>query len=526
MFMETRFGHDFSRIRIHADSPAAQTAKDLGARAYAVGSDIVFAAGEYVPGTAQGRRLLAHELAHTIQQRSSAAPAPQAKLRLSEEGDSAEVAADRAADAVMRGDQPPTLAPAPDGVVQRQPARQCTRGAPTGDVTPVTCPGGAEYDVRTNIVQGMVPSTQAGVTGGLEDNSTLYLQLRVCRGGNEVRVTPSMNVATPLQQLIQNLLSGSPALSGQQIQPRAEFSWTLSRDFEISVSGGPVVVTGAPRTGWEGRIRGQSGRVTGEISAGSDPTLTGPGGQPELHGGGSVGVATDPVRSVSCYEPTVTVTYSCTPITHTPARERTPADDVQAYVFFDYATADVIPPTPTVMRGSEIVSSGLSALAADGYRVQSIDAHTSPEGRRGAPRRGGGFVGNDALSEQRRDAALTWLRGACPECIATEPASTAESELYSGESRPGVELEGDPLTRHAREGFLGRRDDLPRDPLARPRDDRLAALPLARQRAEIYPRLRRAVIHLHRAEIPAVSSRREPGAAAACPQNVVDVMRR
>src|SRR5207247_208358 len=121
-------------------------------------------------------------------------------------------------------------------------------------------------------------------------------------------------------------------------------------------------------------------------------------------------------------------------------------------------------------------------------------------------------------------------RGTCPECIAAEPASTAESELYSGYSRPGVELEGDPLTRHAREGFLGHQDrpdaPLPRDPLARPEDDRLATLPLTQQRAVLYPRLRRAVVHLHRAEIPGVPSRREPGAAATCPPNVVDAMRR
>lgn len=67
-FFEPRFGHDFSRVRIHTGSQAAAAAKGIGARAYAVGSDIVFGAGEYAPATAEGRRLLAHELTHTIQQ--------------------------------------------------------------------------------------------------------------------------------------------------------------------------------------------------------------------------------------------------------------------------------------------------------------------------------------------------------------------------------------------------------------------------------------------------------------------------
>ena len=67
-FFEGRFGHDFSQIRIHADDRAAQTAESINARAFTVGSDIAFGAGEYQPGTESGRHLLAHELTHTIQQ--------------------------------------------------------------------------------------------------------------------------------------------------------------------------------------------------------------------------------------------------------------------------------------------------------------------------------------------------------------------------------------------------------------------------------------------------------------------------
>jgi len=66
--METKFGHDFSRVRVHADGPAADSAASIGARAYTVGRDIVFGAGQYAPQTAAGQRLLIHELTHTIQQ--------------------------------------------------------------------------------------------------------------------------------------------------------------------------------------------------------------------------------------------------------------------------------------------------------------------------------------------------------------------------------------------------------------------------------------------------------------------------
>lgn len=66
--METRFGHDFSQVRVHQGGAAEQSARDVGALAYTVGRDIVFGAGQFAPSSGEGRRLLAHELTHTIQQ--------------------------------------------------------------------------------------------------------------------------------------------------------------------------------------------------------------------------------------------------------------------------------------------------------------------------------------------------------------------------------------------------------------------------------------------------------------------------
>jgi hypothetical protein len=66
--MEQRFGHDFSGVRVHHDAGAQASARDVSAKAYTVGHHIVFGAGSYSPRTDAGRRLLAHELAHTVQQ--------------------------------------------------------------------------------------------------------------------------------------------------------------------------------------------------------------------------------------------------------------------------------------------------------------------------------------------------------------------------------------------------------------------------------------------------------------------------
>ena len=67
-YFETRFGRDFSAVRVHTDGPAARSARDVNALAYTVGRDIVFAAGRFAPATQEGRRLLAHELTHVVQQ--------------------------------------------------------------------------------------------------------------------------------------------------------------------------------------------------------------------------------------------------------------------------------------------------------------------------------------------------------------------------------------------------------------------------------------------------------------------------
>ena len=74
-FFEPRFGRDFGNVRIHADASAAQAARAIGARAFTIGGDMAFGAGQYVPGTPTGRHLLAHELTHVLQQGNASSEA-------------------------------------------------------------------------------------------------------------------------------------------------------------------------------------------------------------------------------------------------------------------------------------------------------------------------------------------------------------------------------------------------------------------------------------------------------------------
>ncbi len=71
-FMESRFAHDFSRVRVHSNAKATESAKAVNALAYTVGQDVVFGEGRYSPNILSGKRLLAHELTHVVQQAQGA----------------------------------------------------------------------------------------------------------------------------------------------------------------------------------------------------------------------------------------------------------------------------------------------------------------------------------------------------------------------------------------------------------------------------------------------------------------------
>jgi len=123
--MERRFGRDFSGVRVHTGATAAGSARDIEAAAYTIGSHIVFGAGRYDPQTHAGRRLLAHELGHVVQQRGNAA---HAAPRLGSAETALEAEADHAARRVAFG-LPATssMMSAPAGLVQCSPLSEAVK---------------------------------------------------------------------------------------------------------------------------------------------------------------------------------------------------------------------------------------------------------------------------------------------------------------------------------------------------------------------------------------------------------------
>jgi Domain of unknown function (DUF4157) len=106
--MEARFGHSFSQVRVHTGEPAAASAQSVGAAAYTVGRHVVFGAGRYAPGTAEGRSLLAHELAHVVQQGTSGNKPP-GSLPVAPASGELESQAESAAGAITAGTASPAV---------------------------------------------------------------------------------------------------------------------------------------------------------------------------------------------------------------------------------------------------------------------------------------------------------------------------------------------------------------------------------------------------------------------------------
>ena len=98
--MSSALGDSFADVRVHTDELAGALARSVEARAFTTGADIFFAGGSYEPGSPHGRELLAHELAHVVQQRGTPTSG---EMRVSDPGDQLERDAERAAAAITAG---------------------------------------------------------------------------------------------------------------------------------------------------------------------------------------------------------------------------------------------------------------------------------------------------------------------------------------------------------------------------------------------------------------------------------------
>jgi hypothetical protein len=203
--MEPRFGHDFSQVRVHTDTRAAESARAVNALAYTVGRDVVFGAGQYAPASSQGQRVLGHELTHVVQQRAYHTQQPQA-LAVGPADDPLEREAQRAAAGLATPGTSFAGQAAREAMIQRQPA-------PSTDDTKKP-QGGKEVTTQPQPQQVPVAEVRKEYTvaaapekGGVEATATLSTETEAKRGKTGLQAETSdkfeLEVAIPITDKLQ-----------------------------------------------------------------------------------------------------------------------------------------------------------------------------------------------------------------------------------------------------------------------------------------------------------------------------------
>ncbi|MGW9024484.1 eCIS core domain-containing protein [Streptomyces sp. NPDC055722] len=159
--LEPRFGQDFSQVRVHTDARAASSADAVGARAYALGRHIVFAAGRYAPSTTEGHKLLAHELTHVVQQRAATPSIAAAPIAVGSVSDPAEQEAERVS-SVIDDVTPHRIATTSAPRLARQSGGQATTSA-----TPSPAPANRNTCARPNCAPDQAAVIPADLQRGI-----------------------------------------------------------------------------------------------------------------------------------------------------------------------------------------------------------------------------------------------------------------------------------------------------------------------------------------------------------------------
>ena len=220
-FLEPRLGKDLGHVRIHDNAAAAESATAVGADAYTLGANVVFAAGQHRPETPQGRRLLAHELAHTLQQTAGHGAmrfAPATTVRMGQPRDAAEAGAERIADQVVRATQPIPVPAASAVSAVTQPTLQRQMSSPSSNL-PTVAQNGDNVYVKIgdlSIADGTLPPDVAGnfnvSASYVNETGVLDITVRVPQGGTMAFVPTASETLTAVSSKYRvTILQESPS---------------------------------------------------------------------------------------------------------------------------------------------------------------------------------------------------------------------------------------------------------------------------------------------------------------------------
>lgn len=539
-FMEPRFGHDFSQVRVHTDVRATNSARAMNAAAYTVGRDVVFGAGQFMPHSAAGLQLLAHELVHTVQQRGVSGVL-QPKLTVDPADSPYEAEADRAAQHVLQGRLVPQIGAANMGL-SRQVAEshsserreECrarfrasdltqislpTANAPTGRYTisgvervsdnerRVRISTGQRYLVRRNpwTTTEEVSSTNARARPGM-DREQVWLDVEFCRGSTEGTIRVGANVPEQVIQMVLRTISsgGNVADAWRQASITPSVSGTLRvGHWQVDLSAHTTVDSSGTDTGAGGEASVSTDTSRGRITVGGHIESQEVNDNP--FGGAQGGVfirwrpgASRPTPRCTRQRVRSGFTYECREEREVDSQSRsgtqsiTTTDENIYNVFFRYA----VPNFDAPRNRQTWIDLANDLNTGSGFQVVRIEGWASPEGPMDPTRR---FMGNRELSRQRAEAARTQIATLCttPDCFASGAEVVGLGERMDPPDVNGQpqDASGRPLEQHVDQTFATDPGETTvRTPAL---TDRLRRTHSSHDRAElIYPHLRRAIITL------------------------------
>lgn len=455
-FFEPRFNQNFSSVRLHTEPKAARTAQEINAVAYTSGNHIIFSQGEYQPETGNGRRLMAHELTHVLQQGGR------------------------------------------QGTIQRSFRR----------VSPNVVEVEHEGE-RYRVTRRLTPGRRRGSTSSSIEpdinQTNITITIKVCRDSTRGQLELGANIPERARGVAVKILDAvtrgdtsriSEELRGMDVTPFLEVILSRSGQFRLTARGEVTVgvegVTGGAgslgiRIGpFDFGIRGESNQQGGQIAGQFRWT---PGQEDETFDCTSVPLTV----SLECQKWHEASQYSIT--TQVPYHNR-----LTRFIYFDFANANI-----DHTRSAEMLAD-IRSLLQQGYRVTEITGHTSPEGPMQQGRR---FEGNVQLAQSRADAALNEIESICATSLLNmrNPSNCVEgavqdiqpigmSELFTLIDEQGSEVEGDSLSQHAINEFSSAESETPHR--SEELLEELEGMSLEQQRDRIYPLLRRATVILEK----------------------------
>jgi hypothetical protein len=409
--MESGFGTDFGHVRVHADAAAARAASSVGALAWTVGSHIAFGAQRFRPDTAAGIELLAHELAHTLQQPHAALPAG-AEIPIGATSDPAEAHADALAERALRGrDAHRAQAPGRAPVLRRQTLEPQARGGPPQRAT-LELPQRGEDQVRMHVFRYLCDCQGRDVTrtrlrGDFNPPGVVF---QFCRGAvsGDIRGTLRPSSLTTGAATVTAGVNVAPGEGrpGVRVEVEGEARNTGTEPeivgrgrARVDVGGGTSIVgTGEVTGGLEsGRVRGSAGGGV-RLPGGTTITgqVTGLGG--DVGGtigiGGTLGGPT--VSREVCRECVCPTAYECIedvlPRSYEEEEQYDVTDTSRLRYYFRLNSTDDTR-NPALRAESRRLVGELTRLLGEGWTVAAVNGYASPEAEEAAV--------NRSLSEAR-----------------------------------------------------------------------------------------------------------------------------